>query len=106
MRLRAPDDVTSSILSNRTFTRLLFFRRRWLLPILVRINLPEPVYLKRFEVALCVFIFGISILPFRLLMTGRFADALLATNKFTQIYPFAFPGRPARSKKRIALAKG
>jgi hypothetical protein len=42
------------------FTRFDFLRRKWLLPILVLISLPEPVYLNRFAAALYVFIFGID----------------------------------------------
>lgn len=41
------------------FTRFAFLRRKWLLPILVRINFPDPVYLNRLDVALWVFILGI-----------------------------------------------
>jgi hypothetical protein len=42
------------------FTRLDLRRRKWLLPILVLISLPEPVYLNRLDAALYVFIFGIG----------------------------------------------
>src|SRR5271157_5514210 len=55
MRLMYPRPLTGTISPNKAFTRWEDFRRRWALPPLVRIILPDPVMLNRFEVALWVF---------------------------------------------------
>jgi hypothetical protein len=63
-----------SISSYRRLARLLFFRRRWDLPCLVRKSLPLPPFVRRnlFEVDLCVFIFGT---PTPLCLFGRLIAA-------------------------------
>ena len=55
IRLRSPELVTSSILSNSRLVRLEELRRRWLLPPFVRMILPVPVTLNRLAAALYVF---------------------------------------------------
>ena len=57
-RLTSAGVSTLIISSYRRFTRFDFLRRRWLLPLLVRISLPLPLYLNLLAVALCVLIFG------------------------------------------------
>jgi len=56
-----PFDSTTIISSKRRLARLLFLRRKWDLPCLVRTNLPFPPFVRRnrLDVALCVLIFGI-----------------------------------------------
>ena len=51
-----PRPFTGSISLNKAFVRLDVLRRKWLLPILVRTNIPDPVRRNRLEVALCVLI--------------------------------------------------
>ena len=43
------------VLDSSAFVRLEVFRRRWPLPILVRMSFPDPVTLKRLAVARWVF---------------------------------------------------
>ena len=57
-RLASAGVSTFIISSYRRFTRFDFLRRRWLLPLLVRMSLPLPLYLNLLAVALCVLIFG------------------------------------------------
>ena len=55
MRLMILRAVTGCISLKFAFVRLEVRRRKWLLPPLVRITLPEPVRRKRLDVALWVF---------------------------------------------------
>jgi len=62
-RLTSAGVSTLIISSYRRFTRFDFLRRRWLLPILMRMSLPLPLYLNLLAVALCVLIFGNFLSP-------------------------------------------
>ena len=61
MRLMILRPFTSCISDNCAFVRFDVFRRKWLLPPLVRISLPEPVKRKRFDVALWVLSFNLPL---------------------------------------------
>jgi hypothetical protein len=61
MRLTSEDDTDTSLRISR-LKRLLFLRRKCLLPCFRLRSLPRPVILNRFAVALCVLIFGIVII--------------------------------------------
>ena len=62
-RLTSAGVSTLIISSYRRFTRFDFLRRRWLLPLFVRMSLPLPLYLNLLAVALCVLIFGNFLSP-------------------------------------------
>ena len=69
MRFKLEESISTSRRSWR-LDRLLFLRRRWLLPCLSRRSLPLPVILKRLAVDLCVFIFGMTNYPCLCLCLG------------------------------------
>lgn len=60
-----PRPLTGTISVNSRRVRLDVRRRRWLLPPLVRTNIPEPVTRKRLAVALWVLILYLPILCLR-----------------------------------------
>ena len=87
---------TSSPCRISRLERLDFLRRKWLLPCLRLRNLPLPVILKRFAVALCVFILGILLFSFPTSISV--GDSFLNSTKCRQ-YVLSLPAcAPIRSQ--------
>src|SRR5512146_2663745 len=71
-RLMILRPFSSSISDSCTLVRFERFRRRWLLPPLVRTTLPEPVRRNRLEVALWVFSLVLPALALRGILACSF----------------------------------